>query len=215
MSLQDKWNDVINKRERRKELEKLLTSLKEDITFAELNKHKDDEQADSRLDVLLKDLKKIEAELNSLDNIEDEYQTVLKERIEFICANDDEAKQFLQGVEKAIAGLEKELAELNNKASMLNDLKIKAEFTLKKLKNEGLELDHAKELIEECNRVLEEAFSYKSAGTKKPEVDELYLWQLYQTIDELDTDLKEKMQGLIPQIIELNMRREEHLDNYE
>ncbi|QOR35966.1 hypothetical protein IMX26_03855 [Clostridium sp. 'deep sea'] len=215
MNLQEKWNQVINKRERKKELEKLLTSLKEDITFAELNKVKEDEHAESRVDVLLKDLSEIESELNSLDNIEDEYQAVLKERIEFICANDNEAKQFIMGVEKAIAGLETELAELNKKASLLSNLKKKAEITLKQVKTEGLKLCYAKELINECNRVLKDAFNVKSASTKMPEVNELYLWKLYQTIDELDIDLKEKIQTLIPQIIELNMRREEHLDNYD
>lgn len=214
MNLQEKWNQVINKRERKKELEKLLTSLKEDITFAELNKVKEDEHAESRVDVLLKDLSEIESELNSLDNIEDEYQAVLKERIEFICANDNEAKQFIMGVEKAIAGLETELAELNKKASLLSNLKKKAEITLKQVKTEGLKLCYAKELINECNRVLKDAFNVKSASTKMPEVNELYLWKLYQTIDELDIDLKEKIQTLIPQIIELNMRREEHLDEY-
>lgn len=204
------WFDAINLRERRKELEQQLSDINDSVTSLKAYQVENDEMRSERLRILLKDQGEIERELGKLDNAEEIYQYNLEQRAIQIAEEDKEAKKFLDAVQIAITQLDKDVELLQESHAQVQGIQSSVENMIRTTdKKENLLSSEAIARLSNSLRGLQ-VNTEKSFGNSP-----LGIWDILDQIDELQSDIAAKLQDYIAQKIELKLRKEEYIEQYE
>ena len=218
---QSKWDIAINDRERRKELEEKLYEINDFILNRYNVSEEEDDIEDERLYIMKKDQEAIIKELESLGSTEERYQEALAERSTEILEQDQDAVTFFKGIELVISELNQKEIILSESIAQARGFQKQFEGIIASLDGADLEAELKAMLIGLSQQIYQSIknnlaeFSDDVFKNVQVNLSQMSIWEIYTNNDELIINIDEQIQRILAQKIELQLRKEEYVADYD